>query len=336
MRTKSEQQMFSTGRRHVLFAAKLAATIALCIWIVAVVDWDQVWSELRRSNYWLLLLVVAIKLLGVTISSYKWQQCLRVHDVHYRLGELHRWYLVAMSLNFFLPTSIGGDGYRIYKTLNNPKAKSCAVLAVFFDRATGLAALLLLGYIAAIVKYVHDGSELTRGLVMLGTFGIVVGLAGLWVLVRWRLIQKLAKRKFRYRSVASIVRSIDDLRRHPGRAAFASAISFVFHANTLFGLWLLIYALGTTIDLAALTISHAAAQTIGMLPISLGGLGLVDASFIYFMAHYGLSLETGLATMLLSRVLLVPLIVLGGYFYFFDKSDRATNMLNPPRQSRTL
>ena len=73
---------------------------------------------------------------------------------------------------------------RIYKTLNNPKAKSCAVLAVFIDRATGLAALLLLGYIAAIVKYVHDGSELTRGLVMPGTFGIVVGLAGLWVLVR--------------------------------------------------------------------------------------------------------------------------------------------------------
>ncbi len=69
---------------------------------------------------------------------------------------------------------------------------------------------------------------------------------------------------------------------------------------------------------AVLTISHAAAQTIGVLPISLGGLGLVDASFIYFMAHYGLSLETGLATMLVSRVLTVPLIVLGGYFYFFD------------------
>ena len=56
--------MFSTGRRHVLFAAKLAATIALCIWIVAVVNWDQVWSELHRSNYWLLLLVVAIRLLA--------------------------------------------------------------------------------------------------------------------------------------------------------------------------------------------------------------------------------------------------------------------------------
>jgi uncharacterized protein (TIRG00374 family) len=260
----------------------------------------------------------------VTISAYKWQQLLAVHDIHYRLGQLQRWYLIATSLNNFLPTSIGGDGYRVYKTLKNPKAKSCAVLAIFVERVTGLMALLLLGYFAAFASFVRDNDELSSGFVMLGTVGIVAGLFGGWVFVRWRLAEKLAKKKFCPRVVASLVHIMGDFGQQSRRVVLVCAISFFFQATYILSYWLIIRALGSTTELGHLTIAVAMAQTVALLPISLGGLGLLDASFMYVMHHYGLSLEIGLSTVLVSRVLTLPLILLGGGFYVLGDNDRPT------------
>jgi uncharacterized protein (TIRG00374 family) len=321
MEVSPEQQAPSSTRKHALFWVQLVATVILCTWIFTLVDWTQIWILLRESNLWLILVVVTLRFLSVTISAYKWQQLLAVHYIYYRLGQLQRWYLVGTSMNYFLPTSIGGDGYRIYKTLNNPKGKACAVLAIFIERVTGLAALLLLGYVAAFVNYVRDNDELSRGLVILGTAGIVLVFVIGWGLVKWRLAQKLERKKFCPRPLASLIRFMGDFRQHPRRIALVSGVSFIFQTIYILNYWLIIYSLSGAVDFAHVTMALAMAQTLGLLPISLGGLGVIDASFIYVMRYYGLSLEMGLSTMLVSRVLALPLTLLGACIYLRGDPD---------------
>src|SRR5690606_18422664 len=87
----------------------------------------------------------------VFVSAYKWRLLLSIHGVEYSTLRLSRYYFVALFFNNFLPTSIGGDGYRIYKTINNGRSKASAIIAVVMERVTGFGTLLALGAGAAVL-----------------------------------------------------------------------------------------------------------------------------------------------------------------------------------------
>jgi hypothetical protein len=89
-------------------------------------------------------------------------------------------------------------------------------------------------------------------------------------------------------------------------------------------IWIMLYALGTAASPVELTLAVVAVNVFGMLPISLGGLGLMEGSFAYVMHRYGVPLEAGVATILLMRVLLLPMCAVGGVFFVLERrEDRA-------------
>jgi uncharacterized membrane protein YbhN (UPF0104 family) len=311
----------ATGRKRALFAAKLAITVALCGLIIAYVDWAQFWSTLRVAKLWIIGVVLLMRLGGIALSSFKWQLLLEVHDLRYGLGRLWRWYIIATFFNQLLPTSIGGDGYRLYKTFDNPRGAPCAVSAVFVERLTGFAALLLLGYGAAILAYLRTADPLAAAVALIVSVGLAVGIASAWVIHRFSLLQRIAASRFWPKPLRSLPNLAGDYRSHPGRAMLIGVISFVFHINKLCVVWLLLYSLGATVNVLELAVAVLAVEVVALLPVTLGGLGLMEGSFIYAMAHFGVGNETALAAALLMRVLLVPFSLLGVFFYFVG--DRA-------------
>ncbi|UCF20469.1 MAG: flippase-like domain-containing protein [Gemmatimonadota bacterium] len=310
--------------RRLLFLLKAAVTVGICALILRYIDWAEFWITLRNSSLWLIGLVVVMRFGGVVISSVKWRLLLAVHGLEYRLGQLTRWYFSATFLSDFLPTNIGGDAYRIYKTFSNKRSKSCAILAVLIERITGLGALVLLGYAAAIVTYLRRGDPLAAVLVMVFSVGIVGGVLGLWVLLRFGIARRLAATRYWPKFLTPALALIGEFRHHPRESFWVVAISFLFHVNKICVVWLLLQALGTSVNVFELVVAVAAADVMGLLPVSLGGLGVVDGSFIYVMGHFGVSHSTGLATMLLMRTLRLPLSLTGAYFYFIgDGTVRA-------------
>lgn len=316
----------SSARRWVLLALKLSVTIGLSAWIVAFVDWSQFWSALSDSKLAVIGLVVLMRFGGLTLSAFKWQQLLAIHGLQYRLGRLLRWYLVGTFLSHLLPTSIGGDSYRVYKTWHNGRGKACAVLAIVVERATGVGALFLLGYAAAIATYLGQADPLAGTIAAVGTIGLSLVLVVGLVSTRFRLVGALKRSRFWPARLSRLLALAGDFRDHPRKSALVVLISFVFHVNKILVIWLLLYALGATANPLELTVAVLAVEVMGLLPISLGGLGVVEGSFIYLMGHYGLSHEIGLATMLLMRVLLLPFVLVGAGLYFIgDRGPRDVN-----------
>jgi uncharacterized protein (TIRG00374 family) len=311
----------TTGRKRAFFAAKLAITVALCAWIVAYVDWTQFWSTLRDAKLWIIGVVLVMRFGGFAISSFKWQQLLEVHGLRYGFDRLMRWYFIATFFNQFLPTSIGGDGYRVYKTFDNPRGAARAVSAVFVERLTGFAALVMLGYVGAILTYRRTADPLAGAVALIVSVGLAVGIVGAWVIHRFSLLQKIAASRFWPKPLRSLPELAGDYRSHPGRTMLVGSISFVFHINKLCVVWLLLYSLGATVNALELAVVVVTVEVIALLPVTLGGLGLMEGSFIYAMSHYGVGNETALAAALLMRVLLVPFSLLGAFFYFVG--DRA-------------
>ncbi|MEL7088087.1 MAG: lysylphosphatidylglycerol synthase transmembrane domain-containing protein, partial [Planctomycetota bacterium] len=263
---------------------------------------------------------------ALSVSVVKWQQLLRVHGLHYPLGLLHRWYLISYFLSQFLPSIIGGDAFRIYKTLQNGRHRACAVLPVFVERASGLLALLILGAGSALIDWQLTGRAFSYWATVVSAASAGAGVLGLLVFAGLRLDRKFVAWKRCPRALRSLHEHSADYFTHPRQIFVAAVISFVFHGMRVGVFWLFIFGLSggdaewVVPSFYAVAVVTAATTVIGMLPISLGGYGLVDGSFMACMVFYGVPAEVGLTVMLMTRVTSLPVAILGGVLYSLEKS----------------
>jgi len=312
------------GRRQVsrpLLALKALVTIGLCAWLLARADWARIGRALAEASPWQLLLVFAAMVLCVTISTWKWWCLLRIHGASFPFRTLHRHYFVAMFFNNFLPTSIGGDGYRVYRTWRNPRSRTAAVLAVFTERLTGIASLLLIGLAAAAVSYYRSGNALAGFVFHAGIAGLAVALPLALLLLHPRVQAWILSRPRLPGVVRQLFNHLGDYRRDPGGFGLVIAISLGFHAFSLGWMWLLIHALGQPFSIVDLAVVSAVLSLVAIVPLSINGIGLVDGSFIFLAGQFGLPFDPALAVMLIQRALLIPISVAGAWLYFRGRGE---------------
>ena len=311
----------SVLRPRLFFLLKLTVTVGLVGVIVAYADWVAISESLLNANLTYLALVFLAMTLCVSISAYKWKLLLAIHSVYYPFWVLHRHYFVAMFFNNFLPSSIGGDGYRIYKTLDNPGSGTVAAIAVIMERLSGIASLLVLGFIGAGVGLMRQPNHPVLEPVFFG------GLAGIALcilavaLARWHRLRKwLAGKRWKLPNmIQDILLRLGDFRRKPGLVIRVVVISIGFHLFTLGWFLLLVHSLGGVVHPADLIVVLALLSVVTVIPLSINGIGLVDGSFIVLAGLFGLGYETALGVMLLQRTLLIPISLVGAAIFFRDR-----------------
>jgi uncharacterized protein (TIRG00374 family) len=308
----------SPARRWLITGAKLLVTLSLCWVIISWIDWPTFLVTVSNADYGLIALVFLLSLVGVVLSAWKWQILLLGHGIRFPLSALTRWYFVAAFFNAFLPTNIGGDGYRLLKTYRNPKGKARALGAILLERISGILTLGFMGYLAAVIVWFKSGNPLAGSLAAIGTIGGVAGLVTLIAIWRIGSLGPLSRIRVVKTVVDKMAEVIADWRGQAGRISAVMVLSAVFHLLRIGFIWLLIVALGTALDPAELTVGLFAVEVAAMLPISLGGLGVMEGSFVYVMSGFGLDHEAGLAGMLMLRVLTLLIGLIGALLYLAD------------------
>ncbi len=103
------------------------------------------------------------------------------------------------------------------------------------------------------------------------------------------------------------------------------AVSFLFHIHNSLSFFILLnYGVGADISLLQLYVALTLVNLIAILPISINGIGVVDGAFIYLTGLYGASYDESLSVMIITRLLLIPLSLIGGALYFTNKSSGHT------------
>lgn len=314
----------SRARKLSSTALKVALTAILCSLIVQGVDWSSFWTSVRGVEPALLLLVVALHAAGLSLSSEKWGQLLKIHGARVGTGLLIRWYCVAGFANHFLPSSIGGDAYRIMKTRRHAGSAPRAALAILEERISGLVGLLFVGYVLALAGYGTPRAHLLDAVAVAGTSALVAAATlALGLLALSRQGRLTVPRKLG-RVVNPLVRNAKDFRRHRRRSALVGLISVVFHLNKVLAIWLILLALDQPASFPQVAVGILVVEVVGILPLSLGGLGLMEGSFMVVMAEFGLDPAVALAAMLLLRVSLLPIAGVGAVIYLSGDRTGAT------------
>ena len=312
----------SPSRQHWLLALKLTATVGLAAFLLSRADWRKIGQSFAESNGFFLALVFIAMALCVVISAWKWRLLLDIHGIRFDFFRLNRLYFIAMFFNNFLPTGIGGDGYRVMKTWHNERSRAGAVIAVFMERLTGIAALLMLGFAGGVIGWLVDGDWLSRWIVIIGLVGGALTLALGAALLKTGLLQQWLRSPRCPAVVRTTFEHLTDYRNKPGESAMVMAVSFGFHFLTISWWWMLLAAVGAHLPLYHLVVVLAILSIVTVLPLSINGIGLVDGSFIYLAGQYGLTYEQGLTVMLLLRALMIPVSLMGAWYYLKEKKGQ--------------
>jgi uncharacterized membrane protein YbhN (UPF0104 family) len=294
-------------------ALRIAVSISLLTLLLVRLDWTAVSAHLGHLQPRTAALLVIALAVQLALSSWKWRWALRIYELHFPYMFLSRVLVIGFFLNNFLPTSIGGDAYRVYRTIPTTPPKSRAISAVLLERLVGISALSMLGLAGALALY--HSSKLARAYVLLAVGGAALALVLVvwitrpdWHTAVWMKSPWLAPIKDTLHAVTHARMEWLPL----------IAISLLFQAQAIFIMYELFLALNVPISLAQSALIAAAAGFATVIPLSINGLGIVEASIAGVGLAVGVSYEAGLLVALLMRILVMPLTLAAGLLYAFE------------------
>ena len=131
-------------RGRVLIAVKVVATAGLLWFALGRIDWAVV--GLRLNAIVPLFGVAALIVLGLQplLSAIRWRLIAGYSGFSMSVPQAYRLSLIGAFFNQTLPSSLGGDGARIWLLVKGGTAPSAATYSVLLDRVMGVLWLIIL------------------------------------------------------------------------------------------------------------------------------------------------------------------------------------------------
>jgi uncharacterized membrane protein YbhN (UPF0104 family) len=309
----------SRARTIALGALKAIVSIGLLALLLSRVDVTRLWSYARNASMSWLVGALCLYLLMVLASAWRWSVLLRAQHVMLPFRTLTSSFLVATFFNNFLPSNIGGDVVRITDTVKAAGSRTLAATVVLIDRGVGLLALALMAASGATMMHRMAVGPVGPGVLWAG-FGlgaIVATPALLMPETMTKLLQPLRvfHQEWVDKRIAMLTDTLTRFKETPAALAgcFAGAI-------IVQGLLVLFYlaitrSMGIPIGFAELAVIVPVSFIVQMLPVSMNGFGVREATFGFYFTHLGLHLESALLVSFMGAALIMLFSLSGGIIY---------------------
>ncbi len=269
---------------------------AFCLWVLyQKINLPEIYASLQNADSLYLLAAGVFFIVSKILSTMRLHYYLRAVKIEINFRENLRLYWLGMFYNLFLPGGIGGDAYKAYylnRQFKEAGVKSI-ITALLKDRLSGL---ILLTILLLIMAGVMENYFLSLKMV------IVPGI--LLLLVVLYLIERLLR---------------------PSTTTYVFVTGFYslsVQLTQLVSVLFIICSLGAFQETAALSFVFLISTIVVMLPITIGGIGLRELTFIYFAEYFHFSREVAVSVAFLFFLITTLLSFPGGYFHFYPEKLR--------------
>jgi uncharacterized protein (TIRG00374 family) len=311
-------------KKSILTLLKVIFSVGILVYIFTkVVYIGDLWVTLKEANVAYLIAAVALYFLVQTISAYRWYLLLRPLGIETGFGKILSLYYLGMYFNFFLPSAIGGDFFKIYYLHKETGRLSASTASVFVDRDIGMGGLLL----TALVVAWYGGTRIPpdNGVLLAPVFaliGIAFIAANLALFYRpsYNLLHRLLSLFKMKRADEKVERLFESMNSYRGQWSLG-AITLIISLGVQIGCALVnMFAAGAI----GLHTQHGwidymvfipAIGLIGMIPLSVNGAGWREASYILLFQSVGAEAHQAAALSLLWLAVIVITSLPGGIIY---------------------
>jgi len=275
------------GVNQILRAIGTVISTVLFIWLLSKQDWLVIWQNLKQFPAWLWPVCLLLVISGMICNALRWYLLLRAQKVQIPFGEVIRTVFAGAFASNFLPSTIGGDAFRIISLLRFTKDKALSVASIVVDRALNvLATLTVLPF-----SWITFGDQLFHLVFQVET-APAASLAVPGLKKVYAFFQRIVKRLFE---------AFAGWARQPWVLAGGFGISWMSIFVTYVNVWLLAQFLGIPVNLVQVMGVAAIVYLVTLLPISFNGYGVREVIYTTLYVSLGATTEQAATLALVSR-----------------------------------
>lgn len=285
---------------------KIVVSVILLGVILFKVDKKQLVENISRMNLLYIPVIVALIVLNYFISSVRWKKLLIHSDTsHISVKYLTSLYFIGSFFNNFMPTSVGGDVYKIYRLGKKLGNTTDAFAATFMERFTGVVALVFISS-GALIK-------------LLGWLGVLIFIAVLISIPVGYVVLGIAAKKIK--KLEKIYSSISAYRNAPRVLVIAFLTSFLVQMCSIFAQFFVFRSVGANLSpFYAMFVFPVIILAAFFIP-SINGIGVQDALYIQLIAlpTPGITSDLALSASVLFHLIRLGVSLVGGVLYALNK-----------------
>jgi glycosyltransferase 2 family protein len=325
---------YRKNRKIILLVLRLAISVSLIIILIKtqLKDFDIAVETLKSASIGLLLLAFLTHLIGVWITAERWRILLRTQDISLGAGTLSITVLTGFFFSNFLPTTIGGDVYRIYDSSKRAQItveKAASVILV--ERLSGVVSAATYAVVALFLGFTAIGDQpIIIPIIIFFAISIIIAflIINPSILKLDRLVNRIRFLKKIRERLKNIYDTLKTFKKFKLVLLLALFYSFALQFMVILNYYLSARALGIGLGLVVYIFIVPVVAVISMLPISIGGIGLRENSLVFILVAMGVVNEKAAVFSLIIFAMWIALGALGGIAYiirpFFEKNTNQT------------
>jgi uncharacterized membrane protein YbhN (UPF0104 family) len=298
-------------RQILLSALKILISGALLYLALRKVDLRDLASRINSlaSLGWVLL-ALATAFLQVFVGVLRWREVSAECGAPLAIEQAMRFNMIGTFFNQTLPSSIGGDAVRLWLVARAGAGWRTATYSIFVDRAIGLIALAVIIVASLPWSYhlISDFAALASGLGFL-LFGFL----------RWQWLKRWWGTHHIHACAVIADRAIFSLHRGPKIVV----LSLLVHVLTVVIAWCVIQSIAAPVKFDQAFQLVPPVMLITMLPISIAGWGVREATMGLAFSYAGLMTSEGVNVSLLFGAVVFILGAFGGLVWIFSPEKAA-------------
>lgn len=314
----------SNARRYILLALKLSVSIVLLVLLFSRIDVRRLWATARLASVPWLLVAMLIFAINVLAAVWRWSLLLHAQRIRLRRRLLLGSFMVAAFFNNFLPSNIGGDVIRIGDTARAAGSKTLATMIILVDRGLGLMALVLVAALGATAGVrIHPTAAAPILPVWLWAGFLIGAVASAPAVLApdgfGRLLQPLTvfHPEWVGDRIEKLTGALVRFRSQPGALAGCFGGAVFVQATMVVFYFAVGYALHLDVALSDLAVVVPVSFVVQMLPVSVNGFGVREATFSFYFSKIGHPIESALLLSLVAQALIMMFSLIGAGVYVY-------------------
>jgi glycosyltransferase 2 family protein len=308
-------------RRILVSAIKVLISVALLFIALRKANFSDLASRIDLASVGWIGLAIAATFLQIFIGVLRWRIVSAECGAPIPIRQAMRYNLIGTFFNQTLPSSIGGDAVRLWLVARSGAGWRAATYSIFVDRAVGLIALAIIIVASLPWSYQLISDSYGRSALALVDIAALAGGAGFLVLgmLPWPWLKRWWATHHIHACAVIANRVIFSTKNEPAIAL----LSFLVHFLAVVIAWCVVQSISAPVAFQQTFLLIPPVMLITMLPISIAGWGVREATMGLAFGYAGLMTNEGINVSLLYGAVSFIVGAFGGLVWIFSAEKAA-------------
>ena len=308
-------------RRILLSTTKILISAALLYFALRKVNLSELVSRIDVASLGWIGMAIAATFLQIFVGVLRWREISAECGAPLAINQAMRFNLIGTFFNQTLPSSIGGDAVRLWLVARGGAGWRAATYSIFVDRAIGLIALAIIIVASLPWSYRLITDPNGRSALLFVDFAALAGGVGFLVLGRlpWPWLKRWWGTHHLHACSVIANRVIFSRKRGPKIAV----LSLLVHVLAVVIAWCVVQSIAAPVTFSQIFQLVPPVMLITMLPISIAGWGVREATMGLAFGYAGLMTNEGINVSLLFGAVSFMVGAFGGLVWIFSAEKAA-------------